>query len=507
MRISLVLLGALALPAVHADIRPSALFSDNAVLQQGADVPVWGFADDGEKVTVTYAGRTVSTVAENGRWRVVLQNLQPGEPGPLTMAGTNTVVANNVVVGEVWLCSGQSNMARTVIPPESVQPRRPYWAEDAAKADRPMIRHFRTQLGAMDEPADDVAGKWEICTPETVGGFTAVGYYFARDLQDARGGVPVGLINSSVGATGAASWTSRETLAGDPQLNKMLERQERAKAEYAGKLAQYQADEPRLLADYEAALAKAKAEGSREPRKPSPPRNPFTDAYRPTGYYNSKIAPLAPFALRGVLWYQGESDSGQSRNYGILFPAMIANWRALWSRPDLPFLFVQLPEYKGTPPEMRDVQRQVAEDTPHTGMVVTIDVGDAGDIHPPDKRPVGARLALLARERVYGGQVTGSGPLIDEAQASDGKVVLTFKHVGEGLVAKTGDLVGFEIAGANKKFSPARAAIVGDTVVLTGADIAEPRHVRYAWANVPTPSLYNRADLPASPFEVAIKTP
>lgn len=483
----------------QAEVKPSALFSDNAVLQHGVPVPVWGTARDGEEVVVTFAGKTATATAKDGRWSVTLPALPSGASGELVIKGDNTVVARNIVTGEVWLCSGQSNMARTVVPPESVQPRRPYWEESAASADYPAIRHFRTGGGALDQPAAEITGRWEICTPQTVREFSAVGYFFAKDLHAARG-VPVGLINSSVGATGAASWIGREAMAADPVLKRILDRQERSKADYPARLAQYQADEPRLLAEYEAALAKAKADGSKVPNKPAPPRNPFTDAYRPAGYYNSKIHPLAPYALRGVLWYQGESNSGHAAEYRTLFGALIADWRALWNNPALPFLFVQLPEYKNTPPEFRDTQRLVQRETPATGMVVTIDAGDADDIHPPDKRPVGARLALLARRQVYGETVTGSGPLFDSMRAEGGKAVLAFTHVGGGLVAKTGVLEGFEIAGVDKKFTTARAEIKGDTVIVSADGVTEPVLVRYAWKNVPVPSLYNREGLPASPF-------
>ncbi len=483
----------------HAEVKPSALFSDNAVLQQDADVPVWGTGRDGEAVTVTFGEHSARATTKDGRWRVTFTGLKPGVPQDLVIKGDNTVVARNVVVGEVWLCSGQSNMARTVVPPDSVQPRRPYWEESAAAANYPLIRHFRTGGGALDEPAAEVTGKWEICTPETVRGFTAVGYFFAKDLHTARG-VPVGVINSSVGATGAASWVSRETLLSQPSLKGNLDRQEKNKADYPAVLAKYQADEPRLLAEYTEAAAKAKAEGKPEPRKPSPPRNPFTDAYRPAGYYNSKIFPLAPYAIRGVLWYQGESNSGHAAEYRVLFRGLIDGWRALWQQPAMPFLFVQLPEYKGTPPDIREAQLRTWTETPNTGMVVTIDCGDAGDIHPPDKRPVGARLALMARAQVYGEQVVGSGPLFEAMSSEGSKAVLTFKHTGGGLVAKGVALQGFTVAGADKKFVPAHAEITGDTVVVFSPGVAEPKAVRYGWDNVPAPSLYNKEGLPASPF-------
>ena len=486
-------------PLTRADVKPSALFGDNAVLQQGAEAPVWGTARAGETVTVEFAGQSVTTIAKDGNWRVVLKDLKADGPHVLAIKGDNVVTAQNVAVGEVWLCSGQSNMARTVVPPDSVQPRRPFWEEEAAKADYPMIRHFRTGGGALDEPAAGVSGKWEVCTPATVREFTAVGYFFARDLWAARH-TPVGLINSSVGATGAASWVSRETLLSRPELKGNIDRQEKSKADYNAVLAKYKDDEPRILAEYADAVAKAKADGKPEPRKPSPPRNPFTDAYRPTGYYNSKIFPLAPYALRGVLWYQGESNSGHAAEYRVLFRGLIDGWRELFGKPDLPFLFVQLPEYRGTVPDIREAQLRTWTETPHTGMVVTVDCGDADNIHPADKRPVGARLALMARATVYGEDIVYSGPLFDTAKFADGRAVLTFKHAGGGLVAKDGALGGFVIAGADKKFVVAQAEIVDGTVVVFSPEVADPKAVRYAWDNVPVPSLYNKEGLPASPF-------
>jgi sialate O-acetylesterase len=311
-------------------VKPDALFSDQAVLQHGVDVPVWGKAKPGEEVTVEIAGQKVSTVtAENGKWMVKLKPLAEGGPHALVMRGENTVTANDVLVGEVWLCSGQSNMGRTLLPPEQVQPRRPYWEESVAKANYPQIRHFLTKGGAMDEVATESSGEWKICLPENAKDFTAVGYFFARDLTEARK-VPVGLINSSVGATGGASWVSRETLESDPKLKSILDRQEKNKREYQAALEKYQAEEPQLLATYETAVKESEKNGTKAPAKPNPPRNPFTDAYRPTGYYNSKIAPLQPYAIKGVLWYQGENNRGQAAEYRVLLSALIIKWREAW---------------------------------------------------------------------------------------------------------------------------------------------------------------------------------
>ena len=256
-----------------------------------------------------------------------------------------------------------------------------------------------------------------------------------------------------------------------------------------------------MLAAYAAAVEKAKVDGKPEPKKPEGPRNPFTDAYRPTGYYNSKIAPLAPYALKGVLWYQGESNSGHAREYLTLFSGLIKGWRDVWGQ-ELPFLFVQLPDYRGTPPEMREIQQRVAREVPKTAMVVTIDAGDPQDIHPPDKEPVGKRLAVAARAFVYGEKIEGSGPVFDEAEIEGGRAVLRFTHVGGGLVAKAGGaaLTGFVVTTDKKTFVPAKAEIVDETIVVTSESGAEIKAVRYGWENAPVASLYNKEGLPASPF-------
>lgn len=494
----LVLLGLMA-SSLHAEVKPNGLFSDNAVIQRGMEVPVWGSAREGENVTVEFAGQKVSTTAVNGKWMVKLPPLEANSlPQVMTITGDNVVTIANVLIGEVWLCSGQSNMGRTLVPPDSVQPRHSYWTDAAAVADYPEIRHFRVGGSALDEPTSEVTGKWEVCTPQTAPGFTAVGYFFARDLFKSLK-LPVGIINSSVGATGAASWISREGLS-TPELKGNLDRQEKAKAEYPAQLKAYQENEAKLKTEWAAATETAKAEGKPVPREPTPPRNPFTDAYRPAGYYNGKIAPLQPYAIRGALWYQGENNSGQSQSYPALLTTLIEGWRAAWGQGDFPFLFVQLPDYQGTPPEMRDMQLRIWKSVPNTGMVVTIDAGDAKDVHPPNKEPVGQRLAIAARGLVYGEKIETSGPVFDSLKIDGANAIASFNHVGGGLQAKNGELTGFTIAGADKKFVPAQAKIEGDTVVVSSPEVPVPVAIRYAWASVPVASLYNKEGLPATPF-------
>ncbi len=488
---------------VHAEIKPNGLFTDNVVLQQGKEVPIWGTAREGEAVTVEIAGQKATTIAKDGKWMVRLKNLPVGGPYTLTMKGDNIVTANNVLVGEVWVISGQSNMARTLVPPDSVQPRHEFWKQEADAANYPHIRHFRVGGKPEDQPASEIVGQWEICSPQTAPNFSAVGYFFARDLFKARN-VPIGLINASVGATSAATWTSRDSLESNPELKKIIEQQERFVREYPAKLDQFKADEPKLLEQYNLQLEKAQKENTTLPRKPSPPNNPVTSNDRPSSLYNGKVAPIQPFAMSGVLWYQGESNAGHAKQYRALFPALISGWRKAWGSGDFPFLFVQLAPYKGTGPEIRESQLLTWLNTLNTAMAVITDAADGTDIHPPDKRPAGARLSLAARALVYGEKLEYSGPLYDSMTVDGNRVVLSFKHIGSGLVAKDGELKGFTVAGANKQFVPAKAEIQGNTVVVSSDAVAVPKAVRFGWANVPDGNLFNKEGLPASPFRTDV---
>jgi sialate O-acetylesterase len=494
-----VLLAAAIPGIILAETKPDALFSKHAVLQQGVEVPVWGTAPAGQEVTVEIAGQKVAGKAsEKGRWEVRLKSLATGGPHTMTITGDTVSKIEDVLVGEVWVCSGQSNMGRTVVPPEQVQPRFAYWEEAAAKANFPQIREFKVQGGAKDDPQTATAGEWKVCTPETVKGFTAVGYFFARDLTTARGQVPVGLITAAVGATGAASWVSRETLASDPKLKGTLDRQEKSKAEFPEKQKAYAAE----LAGYEEKKAEAERNGGVPPKKPADLRNPFTDAYRPTGYYNSKIAPLLPYAISGVLWYQGENNRGHAQEYEVMFSSLIRDWRTAWGQGEFPFFFVQLPPHKGTSPEFRETQRKVSLAVPNTAIVVTTDCGDPEDIHPPNKEPIGVRLAAMARGLVYGEKVTTAGPEFSKIEIVDGKAVVTFAN-SDGLTAKGGDARGFEIAGADRKYFPATAVVEKDRVILSSPEVPQPAQARFAWSNSPDVNVFNGAGFPMIPFQTA----
>ena len=506
---------------LHADVKPNPLFTDGAVLQRGQPVPVWGTARDGENVTVEFAGQSVGTTAANGKWSVNLKPLKEGGPFTMKISGDNPVTLHNLLVGEVWVCSGQSNMEWRFSRTHNAK-------EEGPKADFPGIRMFTVKKKVSAKPLEEAEGNWVVCSPETVGGFSAVGYFFARDLHQ-KLGVPVGMIHTSWGGTPAQAWTSLEGFGTDPELKgyadaaaQRLATCDADLAAYPAKLEEFQAKakeweetvgkaHQQALESWKAATAQAKNAGQTAPPKPAPsapqpkaPPHPDGGPGNPSSLYNGMLAPVIPYGIKGAIWYQGESNAQQWRQYRTLFPAMIADWRARWKQGDFPFLFVQIAPFKGQPPEIREAQFLTLSKVKNTAMAVTTDVGDANDIHPTRKEPVGQRLALAARALAYGDQIEYSGPLYDSMVARDGKIILSFKHVGGGLIAMDGDLKGFTIAGGDGKFVPAQATIEGSTVVVSAGAVANPVAVRYGWANVPDVNLFNKEGLPASPFRTDV---
>ncbi len=474
------------------------LFTDHAVLQRDIPVPIWGKADPGSEVTVEFAGQRKSATADtDGKWIVRLESLpasaEPRELIVVSKIGNQKSKIANVVVGEVWVCSGQSNMAFGL--KGSINGD----AAIAAAGDA-QLRLFNAAARATDSPQDSIGGTWAVDLSQSAGGFSAVAYFFGKELRQ-KLGVPVGLIKSAVGGTVAEAWTARADLESNPTLKPLLDLQATRVAEHPKALEAYKLREPELLKVHEQAVAKAKTDGKPEPKKPTPPQDPATNGNRPTGLYNGSIAPLQPFAIRGAIWYQGESNSGRGKEYQTLFPAMIASWRKAWGQGDFPFLFVQITPHNGMSPEVREAQRITTQTTQNTAMAVTTDIGHPTDIHPKEKQPIGVRLALAARALAYGEQVEYSGPAYDAMSIKGNRVILTFKHVGGGLVAKDGDLKGFSIAGADGKFVEAKALIEGETIVVSSEAVAAPTAVRYGWVNVPDVNLWNKAGLPASPFQ------
>lgn len=480
-----------------ADVRLAPLFSDGAVLQQKKPVTVWGLADPGENVEVSFASQSARTTADaKGHWSVMLEAMDANaQPQSLTVKGKNTVRVENVLVGEVWLCSGQSNMEWDVR-------RSTNASREIAQANYPLIRQIKIDRTAADFPMNDAPGAWQVCTPETVGNFTAVGYYFAVNLYSQLG-VPVGLINSSWGGTQIEAWIEAEALTGVSSNDLIQQRWQERLAAYPAAMQKFETDTAKWQAD----RAKAAQDGTqftrRAPRRPEGPGS----RWLPSALFNGMIAPLAPYTLSGVLWYQGETNASRHTEYAELFKTMIEQWRASFKQEDLPFYFVQLANFDrradATGSEwayLREAQAAALE-LPNTGMAVAIDIGEANDIHPRNKQEVGRRLALLALRDVYGRDVTAQGPRFKDAAYEGNRAIVHFTHA-DGLNSDDQPLTGFVIAGSDQIFYPAEATVAGDTVVLTAPQVQSPVAVRYGWANYPKPdaTLRNAAQLPAEPF-------
>jgi sialate O-acetylesterase len=469
----------------RADFQLPALFSDNLVLQRNVSLPVWGWADDGEVITVNFRGQKVTTTAQNGKWSVRLRKQKAGGPDLLTIASAaRRVELENVMVGEVWVASGQSNMEWPVT--QSDQPQ-----EAIASATNSLIRFFMVPNVKSEAPTIRINSSWKTCSPEMIGGYSAVAYHFARDLQAARK-VPIGIIQSDWGGSPAEVWMNRESL----EINS------RYQSEILDASAEAWKKHQQALIDFEKEKAVAASKG--EEFKKQAPRF----GWRPTELYNGMIAPLIPYAISGAIWYQGESNAGRAEQYRTLFPDMIRNWRRDWGQGDFTFLQVQLapfmkiqdqPQESGWA-ELREAQLLATKVMPNVGMVVITDVGDPADIHPRKKQPVGARLALAARGIAYGEKIEYSGPLYRSMRVDGGRIALSFDHVGKGLEARDGELKGFAICGEDRRFVWAKAEIVGDSVIVSSPEVAKPVAVRYGWADCPVVNLWNKDGLPASPF-------
>jgi sialate O-acetylesterase len=478
--------------AARAAVTLPAVFSDHMVLQSGKPVPVWGAADAQEEVTVSIGGQKKTTKADaEGRWSLKLDALTASaEPQTLTVGGTTI---NDVLVGEVWLGSGQSNMAM------AVQSAKDFEATKAT-ANLSQIRMFTEASPAATTAQTQGKGTWVVCSPETVGRFSATLFFFGRTLHEALK-QPVGLINSSVGGTPIESWISPEAQKASEELKPFFEmlKQEDAKFDAEKMKAAYERQVEKWTED----VKKAKAEGKPLPRKP---RDPITTREKKGnigGLFNGKIAPLIPFAIRGVIWYQGEANSADNKApfYQRQLTLLARDWRKRW-KDEFPFAWVQLPNFTRPGegwPLMREQMMNALSTIPNSGMATTLDIGEAKDIHPKNKQDVGWRLAQWALGSVYEKDVPAiCGPLIDTATVKGGEFVLTFKHA-KGLNAK-GDLTGFEIAGADGQWQPAEAKIDGATVIVSSQAVAQPKKVRYAWKDNPTATLFNGAGMPASTF-------
>lgn len=526
----------------HADVKLHPLFTDHMVLQRGNVAPVWGTATPGEKVAVEFGGQTLEATADaDGRWMIEFKNLEASsDPRTLTAKASNTVTVNDVVVGDVFLAGGQSNMDSPLSSGTA--------AEALPTANDPLLRFFTVKKSVAAEPLASVEGQWLPTTPENAKGFSAIAYFFAKDVRENQN-VPVGVIRSAWGGTPIKTWMSLDSLRKDPPVAATVK-------EWDDAFAKYQAlkDQPEVMEAYykdmkdwetnvepafkaakkahPEAVAAAKAANQPPPPAPTPSRpepvmpNPIAmpSASKrpsvPTISYNAMIAPLAPYGLRGILWYQGEADGSRGPEYRILFPRLIEGWRADFRQPTLPFLFVQLPA-SGTDSAivadkgmavLRSAQAS-ALSLPGTGMAVTLDIGEAKEAHPDNKVHVGQRLALTGRKVVYGEDIVASGPTYDSHEIRDGKAVVKFDNTGGGLIigqapwraksmpeVPTDKLVGFALAGADGKWSAAEAIIEGETIIVSSPTVPTPTAVAYGWADSPSVNLYNKENLPAAPF-------
>jgi sialate O-acetylesterase len=520
--------------ALFADVKMPTIFGDHMVLQQDVKLPIWGVADAGEKVTVSVGGKTIeTTTGPDGKWRVDLDPLPATTTATtMTVTGKNTLKFDDVLIGEVWFCAGQSNMGFVLNSAHNASTEIP-------KANDPQLRYFHVSGGPALEPSTALkCGQWELCTPGSAPNFSAVGYFFARELR-ANLNRPVGLIVSAWGGTTAESWTPIPAYAKEPELKVDFDRHAKAladfpklNAEYPDKMSawaeeqtqwkkEYGIDYDNALKDWQAAADAAKAAGQPAPPKPklavAPPQQPA----RPDGgtgipgcLFNGVVAPVIPYAIKGVAWYQGESNAGNAAKYQILFPALIKGWREFWGQGDFPFIFVQLPKFiqgQGLP-LMREVQSKTLA-LPETGMTTIIDIGDPNNIHPTDKIDVGTRLSLVARHLAYGQDIVWSGPVYDSMKVEGNSIRVQFTQTGGGLIIGTAPwtapnvtplsdttLEGFAIAGEDKQWVKAEAKIDGNTVVVSSEKVPTPVAVRYAWEPSPSCNLYNKEGLAASPF-------
>jgi sialate O-acetylesterase len=479
-------------PIARCEVRLPGLLSSHMVLQREKPIHVWGWSDPGEKITIELHGVTRSTSGSStGSWSVFLPPEPAGGPFQLTVSGgNNKIVLDDVLIGDVWFASGQSNMEMPVKGFTGAPVKNS--AEEIAHATQPQIRLINFPHKAIDFPQRNVDAHWTLCTPETAADFSAAAYFFGRELN-AREHVPVGLIDATWGGTPAEAWVSLPSISTDAALMPIFG----TRAE----MMQSQADNEAILA-----AERREDEAARKAGKtpPSHPWRPDPASWAPAWLFNGMVAPATPYGIKGVIWYQGESNSRAvfAPMYARLFPALIADWRTQWHEGDFPFLFVQIANFKSNDGEwwavIREAQRRTLS-VANTAMVVTTDIGDPDNVHPADKQTVGARLALAARALAYGEKVEYSGPSFRQAAPEGEAMRVWFDHAG-GLTAKGDMLQGFEIAGSDGRFVAATARVDGGTVVVSSAKVGDPKYVRYGWANAPVINLFNAEGLPASPF-------
>jgi sialate O-acetylesterase len=485
----------LSAAAAQCEVRLPRILSSHMVLQRDRPIHIWGWSDPNERVSAALNGASQSTNGDNlGRWSLYLPPQPAGGPFQLTVSGTNQIVLNDILIGDVWFASGQSNMEMPLegFPGSAVVKNA---AQEISQANYPQMRLLIIPRKASAFPLTDFDARqsWTICSPETAAKFSAVAYFFGRDIL-AKQHVPIGLIDSTWGGTPVEAWLSLDGLSADASLMPVF-----------AAWAQMSDDQPQAILS--AAAEKREDDAARRANQSLPKHawHPDPMSWDPSWLFNGMVAPVTNYPINGVIWYQGESNSRLDRAamYEKAFPALIADWRKHWHLGDFSFLFVQISSFTSDATEdwavVREAQRRSLSVT-NTAMAVSIDVGDAGNVHPADKQTVGARLALAARALAYREDIEYSGPLFRQASTESDGVRVWFDHVAAGLVAKGGPLEGFEIAGSDHRFVAADARIEGASVVVSSTQIQTPNYVRYGWKNAPVVNLYNSANLPASPF-------
>lgn len=487
-------------PHLFAEVTVNSLFNDHMVLQQKKRIPIWGKGTVNEHVTVSLLKENIliafveTTVDKNGEWRIVFNELSAGGPFTLFIQGQNSIEISDVLVGEVWLCSGQSNMEYTL---ETVS----NGIGEIKSANYPLIRAITVPRLSTNVPQKEINALWSVCSPETAATYSGVGYLFGRELFKSLN-VPIGLIFSAYGATRAEAWTKYETLKEDSILNETIVSWEKAVQNY-----------PNAYKNYMHAMALYKSNSLLNPSKSKqtlPPEPPVGPGHRnsPAGLYNGMIAPLAPFGIAGIAWYHGTANVPNAEQYRNLLTKMIADWREVWGSP-IPFGIVQIANHLERDPvpvdskkaRLREAQLLVSKTVSNCGLVVTIDIGEANDVHPKNKQETGRRLGYWARSALYNEKILSQGPVFEKMEISGNKIILTFSSVGKGLQVKKGEVLkGFAICDVRQKFVWANAKIVGKTTVEVSAkEIKKPIAVRYGWSDNPEANLYNDL-LPASPF-------
>ncbi len=481
-----------------AEVKLPSIFGDHMVLQRDLDLPVWGWDVPGQSVSVEIAGQRVDAVAdETGRWEVKLAPLKMSrEPLQMTIQGSSNAVFENVLVGEVWVCSGQSNMQWPVSASDDPD-------LESLTAQFPNIRLITVPQIGTQEPQHDFEGEWIACRPETVADFSAVGYFFGRTLHQALD-VPIGLIDNAWGGSAAEAWVRRDVLEGNEIFKPYLEIWEAKEANVEAATQQWEV----AMEVWKTKAAEARSAGRPVPRSPRSPEQELSGQHRPANLYNGVLFPIIGYGIRGAIWYQGENNSGRAYNYRELFPLMISQWREYWGQGDFPFYWVQLADFmdeQSDPQasawaELREAQTMTLS-LPQTGQAVIYDLGEAHDIHPKDKQNVAKRLARHALAKDYGIEIAAESPRYASHEVKGNKVVLSFDDFGVGM--DTFDVrtpIGFAVAGQDQKFVWANAKLVGNKIEVWSEDVAEPIAVRYAWADNPVANVQNKLGLPLTPF-------